>query len=73
MWKFQPIAFEATGGFSLPALLLVNRISKLVSPRSNIPVPIIQRFIISEISCILLRSASWMLQRKKTDIVPNDI
>ncbi len=71
-WKFQPISYERTGGWSLPAQLLTKRIAKQTANKFNINFHIVLHSMITEISSILLKSAANMIIRKKTDIGPCD-
>eukprot|EP01084_Bolivina_argentea_P291425 500868_1 len=70
-WKFQPIAFERTGGFSLPAQLLTKRIALQLAAKYNINYHIVLNSIVTEISSILLKEAAQLVIRRKADIGPD--
>ncbi len=70
-WKFQPIAFERTGGWSLPSQLLLKRIARLTSSKFNIQFQIVLKGMVTEISSILLKQTANMIIRRKTDIGPD--
>ena len=51
-FKFQPIVFEASGGFDKPAVMLINKIAHMISSQYGIPHQIVNRNIINEMSLI---------------------
>ena len=69
-FKFQPIAFEASGGFSIPARMLIKQIAGAVASRFGIKPCVMAKKISDEISVILLRSAARMILRRKVDKLP---
>ena len=66
-FKLQPIAFEASGGFSIPAQMLIKKIADAVSSRYGMKRCVIAKKISDEISVILLRSAARMVLRRKVE------
>ena len=69
-FKFQPIAFEASGGFSVPARMLIKLIASAVAARYGVKPSVMAKKISDEISVIILRSAARMVLRRKIDKLP---
>ena len=55
-WKFQPLSFEATGGWSITSKLIINTMSQILGSKCNINHDIIRKSITNEVSCTLIRN-----------------
>ena len=69
-WKFQPLSFEATGGFDKPPILLINKLADAVSARYGVPAQIIRNSICNEISIILARGSARLVLRRLVEKEP---
>ena len=69
-WQFQPLCFEASGGFDKPSRLLINAIATAVASRYGIAKAVIIRSITNELSVILTRAASRMVLRRMVEKEP---
>ena len=69
-FKFQPIAFEASGGFSIAAQMLIKKIAGAVAARFGVKRCVIAKRISDEISVVIMRSAAQMILRRKVEKLP---
>ncbi len=72
-WKFQPLCFEATGGFDLAPRLLINKLAKSVANRYGVAVSVMLRRITNEISIAITRLTARMILRRDVDKEPLDV
>ena len=68
-WKFQPLCFEALGGFSEPSRFCIGTIAKRAARNINVPKCVVIQSISREISVILARGAAWLALRR---MIPRD-
>ena len=66
-FKFQPLAFEATGGFDEAAQLFINKIAKQVASRFGRNPAAVAKQISDEISCSIMRSTAQMMLRRSVE------
>ena len=66
-FKFQPLAFEATGGFDVPAQMLIRKIAKQVASRFGRTPAAVEKQISDEISCSIMRSTAQMMLRRQVE------
>ncbi len=69
-WKFQPLAFERTGGWSYPAQLYVKHIANLLSIKHKVHISVVLNSLVTEISSILMKSVANMVIKRKVDCGP---
>ena len=63
-WKYQPLCFEALGGFDEPARLCIGSIAKRACKKINVPQAVVVQSMTREISAILARGAARLALRR---------
>ena len=69
-WKFQPVAFEATGGMDDPTAMLIRSIAKSVADRWGTRWTFVEQRIRREMSSIVAKGAAHMFLRRKLGCQP---
>ena len=69
-WKFQPLSFEATGGFDKPPILLIGKLADAISARYGIPSQIVRKSISDELSIIITRGSARLILRRLVEKEP---
>ena len=67
-FKFQPVAFERTGGFSVPAQNFIKSVANAVQGNQHTPAAITQITISRQISVAIGRSTAQMALRRQTKL-----